>query len=980
MMNTLLRLWAIFIVTAKRLFSQRALVIATLLGLVISTALTMSIPLYSDAIYYRIFNEKINQNNGSAGAHVLPPFALMFRYSGSLNKSVELEDLSKVDNYLTNLDSDSFGLPDKMKVRSIKTDNFQLFSNENAIYVGVKQPLSWISFGFITDLQDHININQGNFPTDSDPTNESTVNVLMSEALATKLGVQPGENYIAFTNKTSNDNSSVSQFPLKVTGIWSPKDADDPYWFYTPSMHDDMLIVTENTFKQRISPFIKGEVYSAVWYHVLDDSKFVISEAGPIVGRLSANWRQADALLSGTRLDVSPLDSLISYQKSVRLLTFFLYAFSIPFLVLVLAFTSLVSSLSVESRRNEIAMLRSRGTTILQMLGIATLEGIILGLVAMVISTPISQWITSIIGKTRSFLKFETMPGLRVELSWTAIYTGLIIVAIAMIMQIIPTLSASQHTVVTYKQDRARSLIKPWWQRVGLDFLLLIPAIYGAYLLKQQGRIAVINSAVSTNPFENPLLFLVPVLWIFAISLVFLRLLPLIMGIISWLTSYTKSTGLLLATRHLSRSPSFYTTPLMMLILTLSLSAFTASLAETLDNSLYDQTYYKNGADYNLSEFGEYTDSTSSAGSASSASSSATTSTDTSTDTASGTSDEESGSDWVFLPVSEYLNVPGVESATRVGTFEAETEVAGNEYTGEFFGVDRDSFPKVTYWRRDFARDNLGTLMNSLGAKSDGIIVTRRFLAQTGLKVGDKVKISVKVFSTKPEVTYTIVNALTYFPEWYPDGENVLFVGNLQYLFQQAGGEYPYNVLLKTSANVTNEQINSGMDSIGLKGSVSSDTRTQISNEQTKPNRQGLFGILTVGFIAAALLTVLSFLLYAFFSFRRRFIEFGVLQAIGLSPVQMTAFLASELGFLILLGTGIGTALGIGISRVFIPYMQLGSDAASQIPPYQVIIAWPTIFKIYGLMGVLFVVALTVLVGLLMKMKIFQAIKLGETI
>ena len=125
---------------------------------------------------------------------------------------------------------------------------------------------------------------------------------------------------------------------------------------------------------------------------------------------------------------------------------------------------------------------------------------------------------------------------------------------------------------------------------------------------------------------------------------------------------------------------------------------------------------------------------------------------------------------------------------------------------------------------------------------------------------------------------------------------------------------------------------------------------------------------------------MLGFLLYALFSFRRRFIELGVLRAIGLSYFQMVSYLAWELAFLILMGMGVGTGLGIGVATWFIPFLQLGYDEASRIPPFIVQISWPAIFRIYALFGVLFVLALIVLVILLQRMKIFKAIKLGETI
>jgi len=158
------------------------------------------------------------------------------------------------------------------------------------------------------------------------------------------------------------------------------------------------------------------------------------------------------------------------------------------------------------------------------------------------------------------------------------------------------------------------------------------------------------------------------------------------------------------------------------------------------------------------------------------------------------------------------------------------------------------------------------------------------------------------------------------------------------------------------------------------------DAARDVLTAQQQPERQGGFGVLSIGFAAGALLTVIGFLLYALFSFRRRFIELGVLRAVGLSLGQMVAFLAWELAVLILVGLAAGTGLGVLVSRLFIPYLQVGTTTATQVPPYVVIIAWPEILRIYALFCGLFVVALGGLALLLVRIKIFEAVKLGETI
>ena len=51
----------------------------------------------------------------------------------------------------------------------------------------------------------------------------------------------------------------------------------------------------------------------------------------------------------------------------------------------------------------------------------------------------------------------------------------------------------------------------------------------------------------------------------------------------------------------------------------------------------------------------------------------------------------------------------------------------------------------------------------------------------------------------------------------------------------------------------------------------------------------------------------------------------------------------------------------------------------SEEKPFVVQISWPDVFRFYILFGLLFAGALAILVVLLLRMKVFQAIKLGET-
>ena len=781
---------------------------------------------------------------------------------------------------------------------------------------------------------------------------------MASESFANEFGVQVGDTYSLRTDQR--------QIPVSIVGLWRPTDPAAAYW---DVKDENLLLVNEESYSGIISDTVDDELVNTIWTITADGSSLHAGDVKGLEERIRSIESEAATLLPKTALIASPLEALARYQKNAPTLTYLLFAFSVPILSLILAFIGLVAGLFVGQQRGEMAILRSRGASAFQVVGISLLQGALLGAVALAGGVALGYWITHSIGRARSFLDFSATGGLRVTMTPQVLGYGLLGIAIILILQIlIPTLGAAENTIVTYKQERARSFRKPWWQRYWLDVILLLPAGYGLWQLTQQSKKALGGAEGIPDPLQNPLLLLVPALGIFSVALFTLRLVPRLMSFVSWALHKSKSVGLLMAARYLERTPAFYSAPLVLLVLTLGLSAFTASLALTLDSQLDKQVHYKVGADMNLLE--------------------------------QGTTFNEDSPEPVFTfgPIEDHLSIPGVETATPVGRYKFTAIVPTGSVQGTFLGIDRLSFPSAAYWQRDFARQQLGVLMNQLAAHPKGVLVPEQLLRKYKLKVGDKLQVAVTtgVAGLSIPLEATIAGSFNLFPTWYPEDGNMI-VGNLDELFLTAGAEYPHEVWLGTGRNADPETIaytvrgfsilldqqadQSRLVQTGLNTIVKEwkSSELDIRAEQRRPERQGLFGLLSVGFVASALLTVLGFLLYALFSFRRRFIEMGMLRAIGLSIRQMTSLLAAELAFLIALGIGVGTLLGVFASRLFVPFLQIGASAQSQYPPFQIEIAWLSIVQIYILFIVLFLVALSALSGLLMRMKIFQAIKLGET-
>lgn len=978
MIGILRRFSAILSIAVRRLWSSRWLALAAVLGLTAVVAIALSVPLYTDAVYHRTLLTTIDEANVDRQGIRRPPYTFMYRYTGKFDGPLEWGNIINVDRYMTDVVPGSLQLPRLQYVRFFETRLGQLYPVEDAAYHGKREALLWASIATLGEFEKHVDVVSGRLPALSNKI-AGGVEVMISKEMADRTGLQTGESYILFYRPEGKD---PVQLAITVTGIWTVRDAQEGYWFTHPESLNETLMTVEPVFQQDLGSQITDEVFLATWYMVFDGSSVRSEHVQDLLERIRVTTQRASVLLTRIKIEISPVEALLGYQATSQLLTVQLLAINVPILLLMFAYTLLVANLIVSDRRNEIAVMRSRGATIGQVIVVALFEAVIMGVLAVLAGTPAGRVVAELVGQTRSFLDFTggsaNAAQLAVVITPIALTIAVAVVVFAALMTLLPTASAASHTVITYKQERARSLKPPWWQRTGLDLLLLVPAAYGTYMLQRQGTL-VLPSAFSQSvsavrdPFANPLLFMVPVLSILALTLVLIRVLPHLLRLVAWLLARLPGTALVMASRQLARSPSLYAAPLLLLVLTLGLASFTASLAATLDQHLSNEMRYSTGSDMSMVVLGESTRDTG-----------ATVIGGINTGPATGAAGatEQTGPLYMFLPIEEYERAEGVVSSTRVGRYRAEAQFSTRNASARFMGVDRTDYPRTAYWRSDFANQPLGALMNLLSTRADGVLVPDTVLAENALRIDDPIRIVVSLADGNVPVDLTIVGTFHLWPGWNPmqAGVGPLFVGNLDYLFETAGGQVPYEVWLKVHENADPRAIITALQKMGVVVTNYAHVQTRVDREQTRPERQGLFGMLSVGFGAAGLFTVLGFFLYTVFSLRRRIIELGVLRAIGFSSTQMAVYLGSELALLLGVGIGAGTLLGVVASRLYIPFFQISATDEGLALPYAVVVAWSDIFLIYAVFAALFVVALIALILILRRMRVFEAVKLGESV
>jgi putative ABC transport system permease protein len=106
--------------------------------------------------------------------------------------------------------------------------------------------------------------------------------------------------------------------------------------------------------------------------------------------------------------------------------------------------------------------------------------------------------------------------------------------------------------------------------------------------------------------------------------------------------------------------------------------------------------------------------------------------------------------------------------------------------------------------------------------------------------------------------------------------------------------------------------------------------------------------------------------------------ELGVLRAIGMSTGQLARLLICEQALVIGIGCAVGTALGVLTSRLFTPFLQVRTGAFPDTPPFLPQIAWDQIGLFYATAAALLLCTTGATLALLWRMRLFEALKLGE--
>lgn len=156
------------------------------------------------------------------------------------------------------------------------------------------------------------------------------------------------------------------------------------------------------------------------------------------------------------------------------------------------------------------------------------------------------------------------------------------------------------------------------------------------------------------------------------------------------------------------------------------------------------------------------------------------------------------------------------------------------------------------------------------------------------------------------------------------------------------------------------------------------DSKAQVVASRSAPLLQGMNGVLTVGFIIIVIVCATGFLIYWILAIKSRVLQFGVFRAMGMRFKNVIGMLVIEQTLITGAGIALGVLVGEVASRLFVPIIQLAYTASEKVIPLLIVTQMDDYIRLLGIIGFMILFCLCLLGVFVSRIKIAQALKLGE--
>ncbi|GLX70004.1 ABC transporter permease [Paenibacillus glycanilyticus] len=945
---------ALLSMIVRKMTQNKWLELSLLIGLVLTVGLVSSIPTYTEAILSRMLVKELEASQLSSYPGTMN---MRFTYIGVNNAEQRIKQMQTNKQLMENKVLPLIPVPLIERTSDLITSAFDL-SVDQPTPEGEKKKVFRTSITSVNGLEEHIKLIDGRMPADK-PV-DGVYEVLVTEKGLNTLRTVLGTVFVF-------QDINKQQVRVKPVGVMTKKE-DDDLFFLSPDLggFSNSLVMNSDMLDKEFIQTHRLLVNANSWHIVpqyenleLRNIDQYLKAAELLKAQVKSNYQYT--------LEAQYVDVIDRYFKSSDNLRILMWSLNVPVLAMLGLYVFMVSNLITNRQKTEIAVLRSRGAARWQILLSYLAEYTLLGAVAVAAGPPLGLFLTKVLGSSNGFMSFVQRSGIRVHLnSEVYLYAGAAAIT-ALIVMLVPVIFATKTTIVGHKQQMARMQQTPFWHKLFLDVIALAVSLYGLRVFHQRMKtlqtLGLDNEALHIDPLQ----FAVPALFILGGGMLLLRVYPYFLRIIYWVGRKWWPPSMYATLIQVGRSSAGYQFLMVFLMMTIATGMFSASAARTINHNGEDRIRYASGADVVLQ---------------------ANWPNDKPPETPGGGPQQQQSPvaapdviHYVEPPFEPYTKLAGVESTAKVLVHDnASYSTEEGSGSAKLLGIDSDEFGQTAWFRDGLLDYPFYEYLNLLAAAPNAVLISKTLADEEKLKPGDTIWVGWDGIDMQPFMVYAVVD---YFPTFNPNPRDAempapkLIVGSRLQIQTYLSLE-PYQVWLKLKQGASVNDLYRDIEEKKLSIVDITDMKSKLTTAKSDPFLMAVNGTLTLGFIISLVISFAGFLLYWTLVLRGRMLQNGIMRAMGLSLRQLIGMLTVEQ----LLTSGaaivIGLATGITTSRLFVPLFQNAFDAKQLVPPFRVMVDPIDSIRIYVFVGSTILIGLLILGYMLSRLKIHQAIKLGE--
>lgn len=916
------------------------MVLCLFLGFLMAAGMMSTVPIYMDASLQRVLIKEMEEYQLKSGY-----YPGRYIVTGSLPYGVSVESQLQI------LDEAPRMVGQQVAQVGIPVQSNKTVVSDNLLYLSKGQNddagSTRVRVAGMSGIRDHIEILSGEMFSNT-VGEDGSYQAIMTEEAARTLGIVYGNTY-----EIKPMNGGQKSFRVTITGLFTQSDLNDTYWSEDLLNYVSSIFVSYELYDKLITDSNLNIVDISVNYN-LDYHSVNMNDIGRISEEIKSDFDYFKSM--GYTLEMGAGTILESYVERASSLTAILWAIQIPTMVMLAFYLFMVSQLNVEQERNEIAVLKSRGASPKQIFGLYSMEAGVLGIVTFLISPLIGLLLCRFLGVSDGFMEFVNRTGIAAKLSVTAFIYSLIAVAVFFATTILPIIPASRLTIVQYKQSKTKVKKTALWEYCGVDIILIALSVTFYFLYTHFTNESIANGTFVATGQIDPLVFVFSTCLILGLGLLFVRLYPHLLKLISLIGRpfWTPSQYMALSTVSCAGG-SKERFLMLFLILTFACGLFSANTARAINNNKEDMIYYKNGADITVMEY--WLEQSYSEG-------------------------EQVMTTYQERDFSRFEELAGVECAAKVLiSKEAKVNTGGKDISDvTMMAVEPDKFAQTAWFRDDLLPVHWYNYCNALTNYSAGVLISTSMAEKYDVENGDEITVRWK---GNDPLSVTVLAIVDYWPginpnETLTNGTKKNFcVLNYTYAYNNTNLE-PYEVWLKLKEGATSEELYADISEKRLPIEWLVDSSQLLIEEKNSPSLQGMNGGLTLGFIITMIMSIIGFLIYWILSIKSRTLQFGILRAMGMTMGEIIGMLGYEQILVSLVSIAMAFVIGGVTSDIFVPVFQNMYSVSNQIPPFIVSAAASDYIKIYVLIVIMLGGGFAVLGGIIRKININKALKLGE--